>query len=129
MGAVTNIFRRGAIYYFRRQLRWSDGAICAICLSLRTARLAHARHVATLLSAMCERAGADRNGTMAGISVSHRQRNQLFQQQLQAERDMLCEWRAARNHGYHPRGLDRKRHDGPAQTTQFITYPPPPKPE
>lgn len=95
MSAVTNIFRRGAIYYFRRRLRWPDGAVCAICLSLRTARLAQARHVATLLSATCERAGADRNGTMAGISVSHRQRDQLFQRQLQAERDMLCEWRTA----------------------------------
>lgn len=43
MGAVTNIFRRGAVYYYRRSIRSPDGQICRICLSLRTRRLEVAR--------------------------------------------------------------------------------------
>lgn len=95
MNAVTNIFRRGAIYYFRRQLRWPDGTRCAIAISLRTAQLARARHLAALLGAFCEKASADRDFCMAGISVSRHQRSLLFHRQLMAERDMLCEWRSA----------------------------------
>jgi hypothetical protein len=43
MGAATNIFRRGAVYYYRRSIRSPDGKICRICLSLRTRRLEVAR--------------------------------------------------------------------------------------
>jgi hypothetical protein len=35
MSAITNIFRRGAVYYYRRRVRWPDDARSSICMSLR----------------------------------------------------------------------------------------------
>ncbi|HEX7852426.1 MAG TPA: tyrosine-type recombinase/integrase [Sphingobium sp.] len=74
MSAVTNIFRRGAIYYWRKRLRWPDDAILAISMSLRTARLRVARYRATRLAAFVERTLGEEAGMaiQPGLSVQRR---------------------------------------------------------
>ena len=89
MGGVTNLFRRGAVYYYRRTMRWRTGERQCICLSLRTRRLGVARHRATLLAAYCERLHARLGGLMTDKLLSSAQRHEIFNRQLIAERDRL----------------------------------------
>lgn len=50
MRTCSQLFRRGAVYYLRQQVRWSDGAKYRISLSLLTRRLEVAKSLRLTLS-------------------------------------------------------------------------------
>ena len=89
MAVATNLFRRGAVYYFRRRLRWRSGSIQDICLSRRTRCLNIARERAIHLSAACERLRSRLDAAAMGQSPSNGQLREVFNRQLAAERDAL----------------------------------------
>src|SRR5258706_1197579 len=89
MGAVTNVFRRGAVYYFRRRLRWPEGDFFVICVSLRTRRLDEARRRATYLAACCEKLRTRLVMLMRRQTLTPAQKQEIFYRQLWLERDAL----------------------------------------
>lgn len=89
MTSTTNIFRRGAVYYLRRRIRWRSGAIHSISVSLKTRSLPVARTLAIELSATCERMRSDFDATMPQHSLSQAERARIFNRQLTIERDQL----------------------------------------
>lgn len=89
MTSTTNIFRRGAVYYLRRRIRWRSGAFQSISVSLKTRSLPVARKLAIELSATCERLRSDFDATMPQHSLSQAERARIFNRQLTIERDQL----------------------------------------
>ncbi|EQB11558.1 tyrosine-type recombinase/integrase [Novosphingobium lindaniclasticum] len=87
MHTCSQLFRRGAVYYYRRQVRWSDGRKYRIALSLLTRRLEVARSRAAHLSSAADflQRGLDR----ADPPLAFAQRCEIFRRRLLAERDHL----------------------------------------
>lgn len=89
MSAITNIFRRGAVYHYRRRVRWPDGARSSICMSLRTRRLSVARQRAARLADRCETLRRELAMQQTAVTLTDPQRREIFARQLAMERDSL----------------------------------------
>lgn len=89
MCAITNLFRRGAVYYYRRNIHWPDGISQRICLSLKTRRLSVARQRGARLADRCETFRRDLAMEHDNCSLSMAQRREIFARQLVVERDAL----------------------------------------
>lgn len=89
MTAATNIFRRGAVYYLRRRIRWRSGTIQSMSISLKTRSRPVARKLAIELSATCERLRSDFDAAMPEHCLSQNERARIFNRQLTIERDQL----------------------------------------
>lgn len=90
MGAATNLFRRGAIYYYRRRIRWSDSEFTTLCLSLGTRRLEEARWRTTRLAACCDTLRARLMTLRDRELLTQTQRAEILHRQLRFERDRLA---------------------------------------
>ncbi|MEO1969453.1 MAG: site-specific integrase [Sphingomonadaceae bacterium] len=89
MTAITNLFRRGAVYYYRRNIHWPDGISQRICLSLKTRRLSVARQRGARLADRCETFRRVFAMDHDNCSLSMAQRRKIFERQLVVERDAL----------------------------------------
>lgn len=89
MTAITNLIRRGAVYYYRRNIRWPDGISQRICLSLKTRRLSVARQRGARLADRCETFRRVLAMDHDNCSLSMAQRRRIFARQLVVERDAL----------------------------------------
>lgn len=89
MRTDSQLFRRGAVYYFRRSIRWADGATYRISISLLTRRFAVARSYAPRLANRCETLRAQLEAGSTAPPLTFEQRRAIFRQQLLAERDRL----------------------------------------
>lgn len=87
MHTCSQLFRRGAVYYFRRQVCWSDGRKYRIALSLLTRRLEVARSRAAHLSSAAD--FLQRRLDRAVPPLAYAQRCEIFRKRLLAERDHL----------------------------------------
>jgi len=88
MHTCSQLFRRGAVYYFRQQIRFADGSPYRIAISLLTRRLdvAKTRAVHLASAAFFLQRTLDR----ATPPIPFQDRVQIFRQQLLLERDR-CE--------------------------------------
>lgn len=88
MHTCSQLFRRGAVYYFRQQIRFADGLPYRISISLLTRRLDVAKSRAVHLASAAF--FLQRNLDRACPPIPFDERTKIFRQQLLEERDR-CE--------------------------------------
>lgn len=89
MRQCRQIYRRGAVYYFRAAARWSDGATYRVALSLLTRRLAVARKRAIRLADFAETLRHSLERDPGRPPLTRAERNAHFRRLLHAERDRI----------------------------------------
>lgn len=89
MRSCHQIFRRGAVYYYRQAIRWPDGGTYRIALSLLTRRLAVARQRAIRLAGVAETVRFSLEHDPGDPPFTPEQRNAQFRRLLAIERDRL----------------------------------------
>lgn len=89
MPAIQNVERRGAIYYWRRTLRFQDGKSLTLRISLRTTEQSVARRMACALTAKSEMLIMTLNDGKRTSTLTIEQKADIFRRAMSEMRDQL----------------------------------------
>lgn len=89
MPAIQNVERRGAVYYWRRTVRFQDGKPFTLRLSLRTTTQSVARHMGTAMTAKSEMLKMDLSPNGRSATLTTLQKAGIFRTAMEEMRDHL----------------------------------------
>lgn len=89
MPAIQNVERRGAVYYWRRAVRFQDGKPFILRLSLRTTIQSVARHMGTAMTAKSEMLKMNLGPNGRSASLTTIQKAAIFRKAMEEMRDHL----------------------------------------
>lgn len=89
MPAIQNVERRGAVYYWRRTVRFQDGKPFTLRLSLRTTAQAVARSMGCAMTAKSETLKMTLGQDGRAASLTTVQKAGIFREAMEGMRDYL----------------------------------------
>lgn len=87
--AIQNVERRGAVYYWRRTVRFQDGKPFTLRLSLRTTNQSIARRMGCAMTAKSEALKMTLGQSAPSAKLTVAQKNELYRKALEQMRDHL----------------------------------------